>query len=71
MRSLTKSVLALFGIVVMLAGGTLLLDGLLPLRSHGANPSWLEVIVGLLIIGAGFLLRHFARRASVNRSETV
>ena len=54
MRSLTKSIVALIGIVALLAGVLLLLDGLLPLRSLGRNPSWPEVAVGLLISVAGF-----------------
>ena len=69
MRTAAKSILALLGILIMLAGGALFLDGLLPLRSHGANPSWLEVVAGLVIGGGGFLLRRFARRALANRSS--
>jgi uncharacterized membrane protein HdeD (DUF308 family) len=71
MGFLTKSILAGLGVVAMLAGVLLLLDGLLPVRSHGTNPSWLEVAVGLLIGVAGFVMRRMARRAPVNPSATL
>jgi hypothetical protein len=71
MRSLTKSIMALLGILAMVASVLLLLDGLLPVRSHGTNPSWLEVAVALLIGVAGFLVRRMARRAPASPSATL
>lgn len=68
MRSFAISVSAVLGLMAMVAGVVLVLNGLLPLRSHGPNPSWLEVVCGLLLGIAGFLLRHFTRRAPANPS---
>ena len=66
MRSLSRTIAALFGLLAMLAGIALLLDGLLPIRSHGPNPSGLEVVAGFVICLAGFLVRRVACRAPID-----
>ena len=62
MRPLSRIVAALFGLLTILAGVPVLLDGLLPIRSHGPNPSVVEVIVGLAICVTGLFVRRRARR---------
>ena len=63
MRSRSKTIAGLFGLLAMVVGIALLLDGLLPMRSHGPNPSALEVAVGFVIGLAGFVVRRMARRS--------
>ena len=56
----------------MLAGIVLLVDGLLPMRSHGPNLSGLETVVGFLLALAGFLVRRRAlRRVAANRRTAL
>ena len=62
MPPVSRTILALLGLLAMLAGIALLLDGLLPTRSHEPNPSWLEVVIGIGIALAGFVVRRMARR---------
>ena len=65
MRSKLKTILALLGLLAVLAGIVLFVDGLFPTRSHGPNPSGLEMVVGFLVALAGFLVRRQARRGIV------
>jgi hypothetical protein len=62
MRPVSKTIVALFGLLAMLAGIVLFVDGLLPTRSHGPNPSVFEMLVGFGIALAGFLVRRKARK---------
>ena len=71
MRSSFSSVSALLGLLAMLAGVLVLLDGLFPLRSRGPNPAWLEVGAGLSIGVTGLLVRRAARRARQRSSPAA
>jgi len=71
MRSTSKSFTALFGLLIMLVGLALLLDGLLPIRSHGPNPSIGELVAGLAICLTGFLVRRMARRTTTHPPSTL
>ena len=71
MRSIPKAFAALFGLLTMLAGLALLLDGLLPVRSHGSNPSVVEVVAVLVICLTGFLVRRMARRTPTHPPSTL
>jgi uncharacterized membrane protein len=68
MSPVSRTILALLGLLAMLAGIALLVDGLLPTRSHGPNPSWLEVMVGVFMVLAGFVVRRIARRVPADSS---
>ncbi len=68
MSPVSRTILALLGLLAMLAGIALLLDGLLPTRSHGPNPSWLEVVVGFVMGLAGYVVRRIARRVPAHPS---
>ena len=68
MAPVFRTILTVLGLLAMLAGIALLMDGLLPTRSKGPNPSWLGVVVGFGIGFAGFAVRRMARRAHADRS---
>jgi hypothetical protein len=68
MSPVSRTILALLGLLAVLAGIALLLDGLLPSRSHGPNPAWLEVAVGCGMGLAGFVMRRIARRLPADAS---
>jgi len=68
MSPVSRTILSLLGLLAMLAGIASLADGLLPIRSHGPNPSWLEVVVGFVLGLAGFVVRRMARRVPADPS---
>jgi drug/metabolite transporter (DMT)-like permease len=47
-----KTVFTVFGLLLIILGGLFIIDGVLPVRSHNPNPSFLEIILGL---GASFV----------------
>lgn len=63
-------VLRIIGVLIALCGVFFIHDGLLPMRSHGPNPLWSEVYLGLLVGSTGLIvwllaswvLRGLARR---------
>jgi hypothetical protein len=70
MRSACKTILALLGLLAMLAGILFFVDGLLPIRSHAPNPSGLEMVVGFVAALAGFLVRSWALRRALPGKTT-
>lgn len=61
MRQIAYRLLQIFGIVLLVLGVIFIGDGLLPLRSHGPNPSWVEVAAGVTFTVIGWILRRHAR----------
>ena len=57
MQPVYRPLAAVVGLLAMLAGAGLLVDGLLPSRSNGPNPSWAEVIFGLVVTMSGAAIR--------------
>lgn len=56
MLRLSMIMVRLAGIVGVCGGGLLINDGLLPMRSHGPNPSWAEVRLGVCVTCVGVAL---------------
>jgi hypothetical protein len=50
----------------MMCGALFAVDGLLPVRSVGPNPSWLEFVLGAVICSVGWFVRRFSFRKSVD-----
>jgi hypothetical protein len=67
MSHLSSRLLQIGGVVLLVFGVLFLADGLLPLRSAGPNPSWFEVVVGVVLCIVGWLLR----RASLPKTGRV
>ena len=52
----------------MAVGSLLLLDGLFPTRSHGPNPSSIEMMMGVVLAILGCVMRRaFRRRDDASR----
>ena len=66
MRPALRTIVALLGLVATLSGIGLFVDGLLPTRSHGPNPSSLAVVLGFVVALAGLLVRRKARHGGAH-----
>jgi hypothetical protein len=55
--------LIIIGLLLVIIGGGLVLDGMLPTRSKGPNPSPFEIIVGLGLVLLGWLARRSGKAA--------
>jgi len=58
MKSSVKTSLIVVGLLLITVGCFLVLDGMLPTRSAGKNPSLLEIIAGLGLVIFGWLARR-------------
>ena len=58
MKNNAARLLQVIGVALLAVGILFALDGLLPMRSQGSNPSWAEVAIGVTIMTLGWLLRH-------------
>jgi hypothetical protein len=63
--------MALLGLLVMLVGIALLIDGLLLKRSPGPNPSWPIVGMGFVTGLVGWVVRRMARRAQTDSPTDI
>jgi hypothetical protein len=64
MRTFVKVLFAFFGLSSQLLGVLFVLDGFLPLRSHGPRFSPLEVALGLVLVLAGWYIRRCGASSS-------
>jgi hypothetical protein len=46
----------------MVLGLLIAVDGLLPMRSVGPNPSWIEFVLGIVICSVGWFVRRLSFR---------
>lgn len=58
MTKFGSSALRFCGVVLLVVGILFAADGLLPLRSGGPNPSWVEFMIGAVICIVGWLFRR-------------
>ena len=65
MSHLPSRLMRITGLALLVLGILLVLDGLLPTRSDGPNPSWLVATVGVVLCVAGWMLRRAAFRAAM------
>jgi hypothetical protein len=76
MKRIAAKSLRFLGAFVAVCGWLLVLDGLLPMRSHGPNPSWGEISLGVMVAAPGimgwliavWLLRALARRNAASQA---
>jgi hypothetical protein len=54
---------AIVGLLLMILGGLFVADGILPVRSHNPNPSFLEIILGLGVGFIGWIIRQRGKAA--------
>jgi hypothetical protein len=64
MRALLKVLFAFFGLGSQALGVLLMLDAFLPLRSHGPSFSLFEVVLGLVLVLAGWYIRRLGKRVT-------
>jgi hypothetical protein len=56
---------------VLLLGGICILDGLLPTRSGGPNPSWTEVFIGSVVVACSWYIRVSFMRAMARERQSM
>jgi hypothetical protein len=79
MKRIAAKSLRFLGAFVAVCGWLLVLDGLLPMRSHGPNPSWGEISLGVMVAAPGMvgwliavcLLRALARRNGASQAPRL
>ena len=60
MSQITSRLLQILGLVLIVFGFLSVADGVLPMRSHGSNLSWAEIVIGVVLIIAGWIVRRVA-----------
>ena len=58
MRRLIAYGIATTGLLLIMFGIFTLFDGILPMRSHGPNPLYAEIVTGILVGGVGWFIRY-------------